>query len=72
MQPGACMTHASDMFVELDSRKGDGVTVALEWDGDTGATQIVVQDSREGIVIAFGVPRAHAADAFRHPFRYVP
>ena len=60
------------MFVELNTRQGDGLTVSLEWDRDTGATQIVVQDARDAHVVVFGVPRAHAADAFRHPFRYAP
>jgi carotenoid cleavage dioxygenase-like enzyme len=60
------------MFVELNTRQGDGLTVSLEWDRDTGATQIVVQDARDAQVVAFGVPTANAADAFRHPFRYAP
>ena len=61
-----------DMFVELDTRQTDGLTVSLEWDRDTGDTQIVVQDGRPAIEVAFGVPGAKAADAFRRPFRYQP
>ena len=60
------------MFVELDTRHGDGLTVTLEWDRDTGQTQIVVHDIRADGLVAFGVPPANAADAFRHPFRYAP
>lgn len=60
------------MFVELITRHGDGLTVSLEWDRDTGATQIVIQDARDAQVLVFGVPSGNAADAFRHPFRYVP
>jgi hypothetical protein len=60
------------MFVELDTRHGDGLTVTLEWDRDSGQTQIVVLDSRSDGLLAFGVPGANAADAFRHPFRYAP
>ena len=60
------------MFVELDARQNDGLKVSLEWDRDTGDTQIVVQDNRAAIEVAFGVPGAKAADAFRHPFRYLP
>lgn len=60
------------MFVELDSRKIDGLTISLEWDRDTGTTQVVVQDVRAASHMAFPVPRASAGDAFRHPFRYVP
>jgi carotenoid cleavage dioxygenase-like enzyme len=60
------------MFVELDTRQNDGLTVSLEWDRDTGNTQVVVYDSRAASEVVFGVARAEAADAFRHPFRYQP
>ena len=60
------------MFVELDTRRGDGLTVTLEWDRDTGQTQIVLDDRRADGLIAFGVPASNAGDAFRHPFRYAP
>jgi carotenoid cleavage dioxygenase-like enzyme len=60
------------MFVELATRKNDGITVSLEWDRDTGDTQLVVYDTRSAIEVVLGVPGAQAADAFRHPFRYVP
>lgn len=58
------------MFIELDTRHGDGLTVTLEWDRATGQTQIVVCDTRSDGPITFRVPPANAADAFRHPFRY--
>ena len=60
------------MFVELDTRQGDGLTVRLEWDRDTGQTKIVLRDTRSDRLIAFGVAPVDAADAFRHPFRYAP
>jgi hypothetical protein len=60
------------MFVELDTRQSDGLTVRLEWDRDTGQTKIVVRDTRSDRLTAFGVAPANAADAFRHPFRYAP
>jgi hypothetical protein len=60
------------MFVELDTRHGDGLTVTLEWDRDTGHTQIVVHDMRADAPIAFAVAPVSAGDAFRHPFRYAP
>ena len=60
------------MFVELDTREADGLTVSLEWDRDTGVTQVVVQDVRTACQVAFLVPQARAGDAFRHPFRYAP
>jgi hypothetical protein len=60
------------MFVELDTRHNDGLTVRLEWDRDTRQTKIVVQDTRYEGLIAFSVAPVDAADAFRHPFRYAP
>jgi hypothetical protein len=60
------------MFVELDTRYGDGLTVRLAWDRDNGETQIVVHDARSDGLIAFSVPPVSAADAFRHPVRYAP
>ena len=60
------------MFVELDMRQSDGLTVSLEWDRDSGTTQVVVQDVRAESLIVFPVPRPNAGDAFRHPFRYAP
>ena len=60
------------MFVELDTRKGDGLTISLEWDRDTGMTQIVVEDLRAASQLVVSVPQARAGDAFRHPFRYAP
>jgi len=60
------------MFVELDTRNSDGLTVRLEWDRDSGQTQIVVDDTRSHGLVAFGVSPVNAGDAFRHPFRYAP
>lgn len=60
------------MFVELDTRQNDGLTVSLEWERETGKTQIVVDDASDESQIAVTVPRASAGDAFRHPFRYLP
>ena len=31
------------VFVELDTRQADGLTISLEWDGDTETTQVVVR-----------------------------
>ena len=60
------------MFVELDRRQAAGYTVSLEWDRDTGETQIVVADIRNASRLVVPVPGAYAGDAFRHPFRYAP
>ena len=60
------------MFVELDKHKSSGYTVRLEWDRDTGTTQIVIGDVRTANQLVFPVASANAGDAFRHPFRYAP
>ena len=60
------------MFVELDTRQDAGYTVSLEWDRDTGETQIVLADTRDASLLVFLVPGENAGDALRHPFRYAP
>jgi hypothetical protein len=60
------------VFVELDTRQDAGYVVSLEWDRDTGQTQIVVADGGTGSLLVFPVPSETAADAFRHPFRRAP
>jgi hypothetical protein len=55
------------VFVELEDADD---TVSLEWDRDTGETQIVVADLRDESLLVFPVPGANAGEAFRHPFRY--
>ena len=46
--------EGGSMFVELETRHGDGLTVTLEWDRDSGQTQTVVHDIRSNGLIAFG------------------
>jgi hypothetical protein len=60
------------VFVELDTRNDARYTVSLEWDRNTGETQIVVGDSGTSSVLVFPVPGENAGEAFRHPFRYAP
>jgi hypothetical protein len=60
------------VFVELDTRRNAGYTVSLEWDRDTGETQVIVADGQTGTLLVFPVPGENAGDAFRHPFRYAP
>ena len=60
------------VFVELDTRHNDGYTVSLEWNRETGKTQIVVGDIRTASKLVLPVPAANASDAFHHPFRYAP
>jgi hypothetical protein len=60
------------MFIELDTRHANALTISLEWNRDTGETQVVVDDIRAARQLVFQVPQASAGDAFRHPFRYAP
>jgi len=53
------------VLVELDRRHNDGLIVSLEWDRETGKTQIVVEDAWDEGEIAVTVPAASAGDAFR-------
>jgi hypothetical protein len=64
--------RSSTVFVELNTRQNDGFKISLEWNRDTGQTRIVIHDVRTASHTMFGVPGAHAADAFRHPFSYAP
>ena len=59
------------MFVELNTRQDGNFTVILEWDRDTGATQIVLADHGDASLAVFPVLGAHAGDAFRHPLGYM-
>ena len=56
--------------VELDTRQDVDDVVSLEWDRDTGDTQIVRADIRDESLLVLPVPGANAGEAFRHPFRY--
>jgi hypothetical protein len=60
------------VFAELDTRQDAGYTVSLEWDRETGETQIVVAGIRDESLLVLPVPGANAGDAFRHPFRCAP
>jgi hypothetical protein len=60
------------VFVELDRRQAANHTISLEWDRDTGKTQIVLADIRKASLVVVPVGGANAGDAFRHPFRYAP
>jgi hypothetical protein len=59
------------VFVELDTRQNHGLTVSLEWERETGETQIVVEDALAECHVVVPVTAASAADAFRHPYRYL-
>ena len=57
------------MFLELDQKKVDRVTVTLEWDPDTGHVQVRCEtDGTPGESFCFQVDPREAALAFEHPF----
>jgi len=58
------------VFVEPDTRQDADDRVSLESDRDTGETQIVVADIRDGCLLVFRAARANAGEALRHPCRY--
>jgi hypothetical protein len=58
--------------MQLHTRENAGSTVSLEWNRDTGETQIVVADIRDASLLMFLATGENADDAFRHPFRCAP
>jgi hypothetical protein len=60
------------MFVELDTRHDARYSVSLEWDRDSGETQIVVADSGTSSVLVFPETGENASEGFHRPFRYAP
>lgn len=57
---------------ELGHRIGnDGLSVKLLWCPQTGGTAVEVRDERAGSSMMGSVPRAHALEAFQHPFRFL-
>jgi hypothetical protein len=59
-------------FVELNTRQNHGYTVSLQWNPDTGTTQIIIDDTHAARPLVIPIPAANANDAFHHPFRYAP
>jgi len=62
------------MLHELDQRKGDGLTVTLEWDSHTGHVQVRCQDERspDHNLLCYPVAPCNARLAFLHPFALSP
>jgi len=56
---------------ELDRRINDGYDVKLLWDADANRIFVSVDDSRDDDSFLFEVDRAHALEAFHHPFAFV-
>ena len=57
---------------ELAHREADGIEVTLLWYADTDRVAVRVFDARTGDRFELRVDRAHALDAFEHPFADAP
>ena len=63
-------TTSTTTLRELDSRRSDGIDVALLWNPHSNELRVTVDDSRTGECFDLAVPGELALDAFRHPFAY--
>jgi len=57
------------MVREIAQRSGNGITVTLSWDDESGALVLLLDD--RGALGMVEVAAAQAHDAFWHPFLYV-
>ena len=55
---------------ELAARQRDGLSVVLRWHPREDAVTVLVADERTGDRFEIAVERAHALDAFYHPYAY--
>ena len=60
------------MIRELNSRQTqDGEVIVLMWNDETDSVELRVESSA-GLAQSTVVRRERAADAFRHPYAYLP
>jgi hypothetical protein len=64
------MSQATSDRRELAHRTNDGIEVTLFWTKSTNWITLEVLDRRSGELLEFGVDRAAALDAFKHPYLY--
>ena len=65
------MTHLIDIeSKEPDARSADGIEVTLRWYPATDTVAVAVTDRAASVAFEFPVDRAHALDAFHHPYAY--
>jgi hypothetical protein len=69
-QEGEAISRVTPLTRELAARVTDGIHVLLLWHPREDTVTVAVEDSRAGARFAVEVPRAHALDAFYHPFAY--
>lgn len=55
---------------ELAERSGDGITVRLWWESETGEVTVTYVDERQGASFTLYPTRENAMDAFEHPNGY--
>jgi len=56
--------------IELANRTGDGVEVALFWNGNDNRLTVAVADSRTGDAFELAAHPENALDVFYHPYAY--
>jgi len=61
---------SSGDWQELDARRSDGLSIALQWSSSLDRVKIVILSVRGGQGLEFEVPAAEARPAFAHPFAY--
>ena len=57
-------------LVDLASRRGGGIEVALIWDRDEETLVVFAYNQRTEEEIAIPVSRDEASEVYRHPFAY--
>jgi len=57
-------------LVDLASRRGGGIEVALIWDRDKETLVVFAHDEFTDEEVAIPVSHAEASEVYRHPFAY--
>jgi hypothetical protein len=57
-------------LVDLASRRGGGIEVALIWDRSDKTLVVFARDDRTDEVVAIPVSGDEATEVYRHPFAY--
>jgi hypothetical protein len=57
-------------LVDLASRRGGGIEVALIWDRDKHTLVVFAHDERTDEEVAIPVSGDEASEVYRHPFAY--
>jgi hypothetical protein len=57
-------------LVDLASRRGGGIEVALIWDRRKQTLVVFAHDDRTNEEVAISVSGAEATEVYRHPFAY--